>query len=528
MTHRLHTFRLHHTHCYVSTLHRLEERGRVVNRMIHVFIGVVAAASIFWLAHVTAAADPPIPLSEQTEECIACHSDITPGIVQDWRSSRHARTTPQMALTKPPLERRISAEIVDQRLQSVVVGCYECHSLNPERHRDHFEHFDYGVNVIVSPNDCKTCHPVEVDQYSGSKKAHALGNLIKNPVYSALVETILSVKEIKDGRVSPSHASEYTKWETCLGCHGTEVTVKGTKEVSTELGDITVPDLENWPNQGVGRINPDGSRGACSSCHPRHAFSIEVARKPYTCAQCHLDPDVPAWNVYKESKHGNIFFSQGNQWNWDAVPWTVGSDFKTPTCAVCHSSLIVSPEGEEIVPRTHDFGARLWVRLFGLIYSHPQPKAGDTSLIQNPDGLSLPTTFTGALASEYLISKEEQQRRQAQMKAVCGACHSTSWVNGHFRKMDHTVAETDKMILAATRLLLNAWEGKLADKTHPFDEHIEQKWIRQWLFYSNSIRYASAMTGAPDYATFKLGWWELTLNLREMEDWIHIHRSMKR
>ena len=37
-----------------------------------------------------------------------------------------------------------------------------------------------------------------------------------------------------------------------------------------------------------------------------------------------------------------------------------------------------------------------------------------------------------------------------------------------------------------------------------FDEANEQKWIREWLFYANSVRYAAAMSG-PDYATFKNG-----------------------
>ena len=48
-----------------------------------------------------------------------------------------------------------------------------------------------------------------------------------------------------------------------------------------------------------------------------------------------------------------------------------------------------------------------------------------------------------------------------------------------------------------------------------FDEANEQKWIREWLFYANSVRYAAAISG-PDYATFKNGWWELTKNLQEM------------
>jgi len=235
-----------------------------------------------------------------------------------------------------------------------------------------------------------------------------------------------------------------------------------------------------------------------------------------------LDPDVPAWNVYKESKHGNICFSQGDRWDWESVPWKLGKDFKAPSCAACHNSLIVTPEEDDVVERTHDFGARLWTRLFGLIYSHPQPKNGDTTTIKNADGLPLPTTFTGVPAAEGLIDKDEQEERRSQMTVLCASCHSTSWVLGHFRKMDNTVAETDRMTLAATQLLLEAWEHKLADKTNPFDEAIEHKWIKQWLFYCNSIRYASAMSGAPDYAAFKLGWWELSANLREMEDWLKV------
>jgi hypothetical protein len=194
----------------------------------------------------------------------------------------------------------------------------------------------------------------------------------------------------------------------------------------------------------------------------------------------------------------------------------VGKDFQTPTCAACHNSLIATPEGKVIASRTHDFGARLWVRIFGLFYSHPQPKNGKTYLIKNKDGLPLPTTLGGELASEYLIDKNEQLRRQTEMKKVCQGCHNTDWVNQHFARFDSTIAETDKMSLLATQFLLKAWDEGLADQSNPFDEMIEHKWIKQWFFYANSVRYASAM-GGPDYATFKNGWWYLTTNLHEMQ-----------
>ena len=461
-------------------------------------------------------------LSPETQFCIDCHNIYTPGIVADWLSSRHSRITPADALKLPLLQRRISTEKLPDKLSGYAVGCYECHSQNPQSHKDNFEHMGFRINVVVSPNDCKTCHPVEVSQFSDSKKAHAIKNLLENPVYHALVNTITGVKRIEKGKIITEKPSEKTLHETCLGCHGTKVEVRGMKKVSTKMGEIIVPDLTNWPNQGVGRENPDGSLGACTACHPRHAFSIEVARKPYTCAQCHLEPDVPAWNVYKESKHGNIYFSKHHEWDFNSVPWVVGKDFKAPTCATCHNSLLVSPDGEVIAERTHDFGSRLWVRLFGLIYAHPQPKSGNTTIIKNKDGLPLPTTFTGEPASEYLIDKGEQEKRLGAMKNICNSCHSISWVNGHFEKLENTIKETNEMTLSATRLMLEAWEKGIEDKTNPFDEPIEKMWIKQWLFYSNSIRYASAMTGAHDYATFKNGWWELSDNLQKMRDMIDI------
>jgi hypothetical protein len=210
----------------------------------------------------------------------------------------------------------------------------------------------------------------------------------------------------------------------------------------------------------------------------------------------------------------------------NAVPWTVGKDFRAPTCAVCHNSLIVSPSGAVIAERTHDFGSRLWVRLFGLIYSHPQPLSGDTTLIKNKDGLPLPTTFAGLPASEFLIDKAEQETRLSSMKKVCNGCHNMDWINGHFTKLANTVRETDAMTQSATDLMNEAWSKGIEDKRNPFDEPIEQRWTRQWLFFANSVRYASAMTGAPDYAAFKHGWWDMSSNLAEMKEMIDLKESV--
>ncbi len=473
------------------------------------------------------AAEETAAISEQTRGCLGCHRSVTPGIVSDWEHSRHARNTPGEAMGRPELERRVSAMRVPDMLTDKVVGCYECHSRNLEKHTDSFQHFGFRINVVVSPSDCATCHPDEEKQYSNTKKAYAIKNLKGNPVYQSLVQAVIGLKTVHGIGIETAAPSDFTRQETCFACHGTIVEVAGMKIIDSDFGPVEVPALTNWPNQGVGRINPDGTRGACTACHPRHAFSIEVARKPYTCAQCHLEPDVPAWNVYKESKHGNIFESSYHGWDFNAVPWKLGEHFQAPTCAVCHNSLLVKPDGSVIAERTHDFGERLWVRLFALPYTHSQPKDGDTTKIRNDEGLPLPTTFTGEPATEYLIGQDEQQKRKKIMKAVCRGCHGTDWVEMHFAKLDNTIKETDSMTLAATRLMVEAWDGGLADKSNPFDEALEHKWVKQWLFFGNTARYASAMTGAPDYAAFKYGWWGLSTNLELMRDKIELKKKLK-
>jgi hydroxylamine dehydrogenase len=463
-------------------------------------------------------------LSEESSACVACHESLHPGLVADWEASRHSSTTPGAAITLPAMERRVSADSVPAAMSGNAVGCFECHGQNPERHADTFDHFGFTIHVVVTPEDCATCHPVEWKEYRNGKMANAHDNLEMNPVYSTLVNAVDGVITAHGGGLKQDAADADVKNSTCLACHGTKIEVRGTKTVATEQGEIEIPDLTNWPNQGVGRINPDGSKGACTSCHPRHAFSIEVARKPHTCSQCHLEPDVPAWEVYRESKHGNIVISNPEKIDWNAVPWVAGDDFTAPSCATCHSSLVTRPDGSVLAARTHEFGSRLWVRLFSLIYSHPQPKTGRTYEIRNADGLPMPTTFAGKPASEFLIGPDEAARRREGMKTLCGACHSSDWAARHLDRLDGAIAGADSMILTSTVLMQEAWKAGLADPANPFDEDLERKWAEQWLYYGNSIKYASAMIGQ-DYAAFKNGWWKLSKGVHEFRESIDLKRK---
>jgi hypothetical protein len=484
---------------------------------------LILAWAAFVLATATAQADSPAPVSEETETCIDCHATVTPGIVGDWLASRHAQITVAEALEKSDLQRTISADEVPSGLMSVSVGCAECHMLNPEKHADTFDHVDSEIHVVVTPTDCATCHPVETEQYSHNLMSHAYGNLAGNALYGVLVGATVGVQDY-DGKTLMAHDPDnLTHAEACYYCHGTQVTVTGTRTEETDFGDLDFPVLSGWPNQGVGRINPDGSRGSCAACHTRHRFSIETARKPHTCSECHKGPDVPAYKVYSVSKHGNIYSSHHDEWDFGAVPWTVGTDFQAPTCAVCHVSLLTTEDEEVIAERTHRMNDRLEWRIFGLPYAHLHPISPNTTGIVNAGGLPLPTELTGEPASKFLISPEEGAERRERLQQVCLACHSSGWVKPQFERLDHTIKTTNEMTLTATEILSKAWDRGLAQGPAqggtPFDEPIEKRWVEQWLFYANSTRFASAMAGA-DYGVFANGRWELSKNVREMEEWV--------
>lgn len=467
-----------------------------------------------------------VPISDDSQACIDCHALMHPGIVKGWEKSRMSRVTPSSAKRLPALERRISVDKVPDDLSDIVVGCAECHTQKPEDHKDTFEHNGFSVHIVVTPRDCALCHPVEVQQFDKNLMAHAYGNLQNNSVYRDLADAVNGVKSMDGLKSTIRRPDPETDADSCFYCHGTRIEVKGIETRDTHDGEMTFPVLAGWPNHGVGRINPDGSKGACSACHTRHQFSIEMARKPYTCSECHKGPDVPAYKVYSVSKHGNIFSSIGGAWKFDVVPWVAGKDVTAPTCATCHVSLLTNEEGDVLAKRTHQMNDRLAWRIFGLIYAHPHPKSPDTTVIRNAAGLPLPTELTGEPAGKWLIDEERQKERKERMQRVCLSCHGTSWVTGHFARFENTIQTTNEMVLGATKVLLSAWDKGIAkgpvQKDSIFNETLEKKWVEQWLFYGNSTRYASAMGGA-DYGAFADGRWYLSKNIQEMLDWVERH-----
>lgn len=245
-----------------------------------------------------------------------------------------------------------------------------------------------------------------------------------------------------------------------------------------------------------------------------------------------MGPDVPAYKVYSSSKHGNLYASIKADWDFKAVPWTVGRDFTAPTCATCHVSLVVNEDDQIVSQRTHEMKDRLSWRLFGLIYAHPQPKSPDTSIIRNADGLPLPTDFKGGMAKDYLIGPDEQAARTQTMQATCKACHDTSWVEGHWRRLSNTLARSNMAIRTVTDLMREGWNRGYAqglDKGgNPFDEQSERMWSDAWLIYANTVRFAAAMAGGGDYGVFADGRYQLSRAMVDLHDWLEQRKMMEK
>jgi len=343
----------------------------------------------------------------ETTQCLECHNELQPGIVHQWQGSAHWKAG---------------------------VGCYECHAAQ-KGDKDAMDHNGFLVATIVSPKDCGKCHPTETAQQEASHHAQA-GDILNT----------------KDGLLGQTVGGEPAVAVGCRQCHGSLVKTNedGTLDPST------------WPNTGIGRVNPDGSKGSCSACHTRHRFSVAQARQPETCGKCHLGPDHPQKEVYEESKHGILYSAFKDKLNMDQAKWIPGEDyFDAPTCSTCHMSA-TSTQGV-----THDVGDRLsW-------------------------NLRAPISSRTKNSSEKL----------AKMKDVCTSCHGTTFVDGFYMQLDQFVdLYNEKFAVPAKEIRSLLMEKGIITKGN-FDEKIDWTYWELWHHEGRRARHGAAMSG-PDYA-----WW---------------------
>ncbi|MCK5204956.1 MAG: hypothetical protein KAR15_13835 [Desulfobacterales bacterium] len=81
--------------------------------------------------------------------------------------------------------------------------------------------------------------------------------------------------------------------------------------------------------------------------------------------------------------------------------------------------------------------------------------------------------------------------------------------------------------MTATRIMEDIWQHDWADrKDSIYNEAIERRWSATWLFYANTIRFASAMGGGGDYGVFSDGRYQLSESLMELNDWLDLRKKL--
>lgn len=344
--------------------------------------------------------------------CVDCHAKKSPGVVQTYHDSKHS---------------------------SRGVLCLDCHQPVAGQATMTKQHNNVAVIAKPTPKNCAKCHSAEVTEFA--KSSHAAKSWYAVDGAKDFTKAELAANHLLDAKGQPLKAGKANPIATLIG-----------KDASAQSCKVC---------HAVGQKNLDGSFGDCTKCHLRHSFEVAQARKPETCAQCHLGPDHPQSEVYNESAHGTYYQANKEKFNMDAPVGTLTvKDFPAPTCATCHMSAFGSVKG------THDVGERLkW-----------------------------------KLSPEIAIVRANGSQNQATMNAVCLNCHAQPSITDVMAKADKTIALTNTNVLKGQAILADLRKsGDLGTKSLAYP--IDFTYFELWHHEGRRARNGAVM-GGPDYVNW--------------------------
>ncbi|MFT7679884.1 MAG: hydroxylamine dehydrogenase [Planctomycetota bacterium] len=374
-----------------------------------IFVAVTISTALIVTALLTNSKRPAGETSQPTAshvtaqgKCAACHRNVASAVVHEFEMSAHAAQG---------------------------VSCLDCHQ--PAEGQESLDHNGFTISTDLTSKNCAACHRAEYDQFLRSRHAA--------PAMAAVTGTAgFSEEQI-------AHAERYHPGMVKRPANGLSI-LEGQSAI--EVGCVKC--------HQIGAPNSDGSIGSCTECHARHNASVQLARLPETCGQCHMGPDHSQLEIYHESKHGVLFNDQRDRMNLSASPKSLTTaDMPVPTCATCHLS------GLNGLGVTHDTTERLsW-----LLYAPVSKKR------------------TG------------YQAGQDAMKSACLQCHTTAPVERFYEEAEGVVEDTNTKIAAALAMIQEARdEGLLTPE--PFDQEIDFLEFDIWHYYGRTAKHGAFMGGA--------------------------------
>jgi hydroxylamine dehydrogenase len=415
-------------------------------------------------------------------KCINCHLKENNSLVQQWRNSPHAAG------------------------KDGSIGCYNCHAADKDDILG-YTHEGAFIKSIQTPKDCGYCHEREVKEQQNSH--HAAAGQIMASLDNVVGEVICSMEDKADAV------------NGCWQCHGSELKPQmgaDGKTLKNEYGAVML-DPSTYPNSGVGRLNPDGTKGACNACHGKHSFRASTARQPENCGKCHLGPDHPQMEIYNESKHGIAYNSASRAHGMNGMnimkagKWVLGKDYYTaPTCATCHIGSYQKSDGS-VVQNTHNVGDRIsWTlrpkvsaKLNRVIFADGTqkdipgdipPQAG--SEIKYKEFKHVDGAWKKVPVEKEAVEVVSWEDRRNNMKGVCKQCHGEQKVSSFYKQFDSLVVTYNEKFAKPTKKLygMAMKDGLIHGST--FHTELGWHWWELWHHEGRRARHGAAMQG-PDY-----------------------------
>ena len=364
------------------------------------------------------------------DDCITCHTEVTPGVVSQHEISKHA--------------------------SSENVTCSSCHGSS------HKTKDDYKKAKMPTPETCGVCHSDKVEQLQAGKHQLAWIAMKTQAAYHG----------------QPGAITE-EGYRGCSGCH--KIGVKGLKFEGTMLDTEVVGD----GGKEIAKYRYGNAQ--CDACHTRHSFKKAEAQDPRACSNCHMGFDHPQWEMYMSSKHGVIWDFDGNKNDG------TGRAPTCQTCHMAEGNhAVVTPWGflGLRVPSEHNVRALTEVAppLAGPLNQLADTLAalgftGNYIDLDDDPGWVFDRAIILQAAGILDASLQPTQRFidivklgqaargtvsfnsiRESMKEACNKCHAKDFVDGHFVASDTIIKESDHEFAKAIQAVQGLYKDGILEK----------------------------------------------------------------
>lgn len=313
----------------------------------------------------------------------------------------------------------VTSEIVDDFRSGVMGNEIDCSSCHGSEHNS----ADTVDKVKMPTHDtCGTCHANQDAQYMDGKHSIAWTAMFAMPT------TKDQPKELMEGQ------------KGCGGCH-----------------KIGAKDETGWDEYHYGVTG-------CDSCHTRHSFSVEEARRPEACMTCHQGFDHAQWEMYSTSKHGSIYLTEGDDWDWSAPLSNAKESYTGPTCQMCHMT-----SGDHNVMTSWGF--------LGVRVEEPNEEWTEDRVsvlksygVLDADGNPTPRFDLIEPAKLARMTMDEWNEPREKLITVCSDCHSESFARLNLEQGDQMLREADRFYAESVEIVAALHRDRILPKPEYIDE----------------------------------------------------------